>query len=76
VADEHAGIRNAVPSLRDWLDDVDGFRTLPGFRAMLTNDQLRELDDADFSRRWTRAIDSAVEQARRVAEVADPDTRP
>lgn len=65
VADGRDGVRNAVPSVRDWLIDVGAIRRLPELRPILTEDERRELDAPTFARRWPAAIAWIIAEAER-----------
>lgn len=68
VADEGLGVKNAVERLQSWMADVPALRQLPKLRARLSPGERRILDSEVFAARWTKAIETTVERARRIRE--------
>jgi hypothetical protein len=68
VADEGLGVKNAVERLQSWMADVPALRQLPKLRARLSAGERRILDSEVFAARWTKAIETTVERARRIRE--------
>jgi hypothetical protein len=65
VSDEKSGVKNAVSSLETWLVDVPKLREIAAIRARLSPADRRLFDSDAFTRRWQKAIESTIAQARR-----------
>jgi len=65
VSDEKSGVKNAVSSLETWLVDVPKLREIAAMRARLSPADCRLFDSDAFTRRWQKAVESTIAQARR-----------
>lgn len=67
VADQESGMKNAVPSLLDWILDVDSIRSAAALDGRLSAAERQWLQDGGFAATWSTAVEDAVDEARDAA---------